>query len=70
MKQINKLSRRELEVVDLLLQGKSNKLIALALGISDRTVEFHLKNAYAKFEERSRMRTGTSRKRIGPHPTK
>jgi DNA-binding CsgD family transcriptional regulator len=55
MKQINKLSRRELEVVHLLLQGKSNKLIALALGISDRTVEFHLKNVYAKFQVSSRM---------------
>src|SRR5215510_6582445 len=55
MKQINKLSRRELEVVNLLLQGKSNKLIALALGISDRTVEFHLKNVYAKFQVNSRM---------------
>lgn len=55
MKQINKLSRRELEVIQLLLQGKSNKLIALALGISDRTVEFHLKNVYAKFQVSSRM---------------
>lgn len=55
MKQINKLSRRELEVVDLLLQGKSNKLIALALGISERPVEFHLKNVYAKFQVSSRM---------------
>jgi len=55
MKQINSLSRRELEVVHLLLQGKSNKLIALALGISDRTVEFHLKNVYAKFQVSSRM---------------
>ena len=55
MKQINKLSRRELEVTHLLLQGKSNKLIAFALGISDRTVEFHLKNVYAKFQVSSRM---------------
>ena len=55
MKQINKLSRRELEVIHLLLQGKSNKLIAFALGISDRTVEFHLKNVYAKFQVSSRM---------------
>ena len=55
MKQLNKLSRRELEVVHLLLQGKSNKLIALALGISDRTAEFHLKNVYAKFQVSSRM---------------
>ncbi len=55
MAQINHLSRRELEVVNLLLLGKSNKLIALALGISDRTVEFHLKNVYAKFQVSSRM---------------
>jgi DNA-binding CsgD family transcriptional regulator len=55
MKQLNQLSRRELEVVHLLLQGKSNKLIALALGISDRTVEFHLKNVYVKFQVSSRM---------------
>src|SRR5215204_4136483 len=55
MKQMNKLSRRELEVINLLLLGKSNKLIAFALGISDRTVEFHLKNVYAKFQVSSRM---------------
>jgi DNA-binding CsgD family transcriptional regulator len=55
MKQINLLSKREKEVVELLLQGKSNKLIALSLGISNRTVEFHLKNVYAKFQVNSRI---------------
>jgi len=54
MAQFNKLSNREWEVAKLLLQGKSNKLIASALGISDRTVEFHLKNIYAKAEVSSR----------------
>lgn len=54
MAQSNKLSDRESEVVKLLLEGKSNKLIASALGISDRTVEFHLKNIYAKTEVSSR----------------
>lgn len=49
------LSRRERNVVDLLLQGKSNKQIALALGISERTVEFHLKNVYAKLHVASRV---------------
>ncbi len=49
------LSRREWEVIELLLQGKSNKLIALSLGISDRTVEFHLKNIYAKCQVSSRI---------------
>ena len=55
MAQFPRLSNREREVVELLLQGKSNKLIASALGISDRTVEFHLKNIYAKFQVRSRI---------------
>ena len=48
-----RLSKREKEVVKLLLQGKSNKQIALSLNISVRTVEFHLKNIYAKFQVNS-----------------
>ncbi len=55
MEQVIQLTNREKEVVKLLLQGKSNKLIALSLGISDRTVEFHLKNIYAKFQVSSRI---------------
>ena len=55
MKQINQLSRREWEVVRLLMQGKSNKLIAASLAISERTVEFHLKNIYTKFQVSSRI---------------
>jgi DNA-binding CsgD family transcriptional regulator len=55
MAQFPRLSNREWEVVKLLLQGKSNKLIAYPLGISDRTVEFHLKNIYAKFQVSSRI---------------
>ena len=51
------LSKRENEVVEFLLQGKSNKQIATALGISTSTVEFHLKNVYAKLEVRSRTET-------------
>ena len=55
MTTLNKLSNREQEVTKLLLQGKSNKLIALSLGISIHTVEFHLKNIYAKFQVNSRI---------------
>ena len=49
------LSRREKEVLTLVLQGKSNKQIALSLNITLRTVEFHLKNIYAKFQVSSRI---------------
>jgi DNA-binding CsgD family transcriptional regulator len=55
MAQSPQLSDREWEVVELLRQGKSNKLIAAALTISERTVEFHLKNIYTKFEVSSRV---------------
>jgi DNA-binding CsgD family transcriptional regulator len=49
------LSRREEEVVASLLQGRSNKQIALSLGVSERTVEFHFKNIYAKMQVASRV---------------
>ncbi|HMX73051.1 MAG TPA: helix-turn-helix transcriptional regulator [Anaerolineales bacterium] len=52
---LNKLSPREIEVVDHVLQGKSNKQIAFQLGITERTVEFHLKNVYTKLGIGSRM---------------
>lgn len=55
MTQTPPLSNREWEVVELLLQGKSNKLIASSLSITERTVEFHLKNIYAKCEVSSRV---------------
>ena len=48
MPQTNSLTEREKAVVELLLQGKSNKQIAFALSITDRTVEFHLTNIYTK----------------------
>jgi len=55
MQPFPRLSHRERETIQLLLEGKSNKLIALAMGVSERTVEFHLKNIYAKFQVHSRM---------------
>ena len=55
MAQFPRLSNREWEVVNLLLQGKSNKMIASSLSVSKRTVEFHLKNIYTKFQVSSRI---------------
>ncbi len=45
---------REKQMIALLLEGKSNKQMALALGMSVRTVEFHLSNIYAKLGVSSR----------------
>ncbi len=55
MTQLDNLSGREREVVNLLLEGKSNKQMASSLHISERTVEFHLNNIYNKFEVGSRV---------------
>lgn len=55
MTQNIRLSKREMEVLKLLLEGKSNKQIAVSLNISSRTVEFHLKNIYAKLQVNSRI---------------
>lgn len=50
----NQFSARERDVIGLLLRGKSNKEIALSLGIANRTVESHLSNIYAKLGVTSR----------------
>jgi DNA-binding CsgD family transcriptional regulator len=47
-------SEREKAVVELFLHGKSNKQIALSLGVTQRTIEFHLGNIFAKLGVRSR----------------
>jgi len=42
------LSRRESEVINLVVAGESNKMIAALLGISPRTVEIHRANGMRK----------------------
>lgn len=42
------LTRRERQVMDLLILGKSNKAIAYDLGISQKTVDFHRTNLLGK----------------------
>jgi len=49
------LSRRELEVVDLIASGYSNKEIANALFISAHTVNDHTKKIYRKLNVHSRL---------------
>lgn len=48
------LSRRERDVLEVLLENLSNKEIATKLGISERTVKFHVSNVLAKFGVRRR----------------
>ena len=48
------LTDRESEVLGLLARGLANKQIALALGISEHTVKFHVSSIYAKLNVTNR----------------
>jgi len=48
------LTARELEVLQLLAEGLSNKEMARALGVAPRTINFHLDNLYSKLSVSSR----------------
>ncbi|HTY43208.1 MAG TPA: response regulator transcription factor [Thermoanaerobaculia bacterium] len=49
-----RLSRREKEVMDALLENLSNKEIASKLNMSERTAKFHVSNLLAKYGVRRR----------------
>jgi DNA-binding CsgD family transcriptional regulator len=44
------LTRREQQVIELVLLGNSTRLVADKLGISAETVKLHRKHAYAKLD--------------------
>ena len=49
------LSKREIEIINLVAKGYSNKVIASSLFISDETVKKHLRNIFSKLNVRSRI---------------
>ena len=57
MSSISDLTSRELEILQLVIAGKTNKAIAGELYISPKTVEFHLENIYTKVGVRTRVMT-------------
>jgi DNA-binding NarL/FixJ family response regulator len=48
------LTSREIDVLELLVEGLSNKSIAERLGISDQTVKFHVSSITGKLGARNR----------------
>ena len=53
------LTPRELEVLHLLAQGKSNKQIAAELVITERTTKFHVSSIFSKLEAANRTEAVT-----------
>ena len=51
---VEPLTERELEVLTLTGRGLTNKVIAVQLGISDRTVQNHLANIFSKLQAENR----------------
>ena len=64
------LSRRELEVARLVARGASNREIAGALAISERTVETHVQNILGKLGVRSRTQIAMWAAAEGIDPTR
>lgn len=49
-----RLTPREVQVIELISKGMRNKEIAVALGISEETVQVHVKNILSKFDVQDR----------------
>jgi DNA-binding NarL/FixJ family response regulator len=59
------LTEREIEVLRLVVEGKTNQEIGLTLGISEKTVEKHLMNIFTKMEVSSRVEAAVQAVRNG-----
>jgi DNA-binding CsgD family transcriptional regulator len=59
------LTPRELEVLGLLVEGRSNRQIAEALFISDKTASVHVTNLLAKLGVHSRLEAAAMARRLG-----
>jgi DNA-binding NarL/FixJ family response regulator len=52
---VPELTRREVEVAELVSQGFANKAVAEQLGIAEGTVKIHLHNIYRKLRVLNRL---------------
>lgn len=55
LKMIGQLTERECEITALLLKGRTYKMIAGELYLSENTVKTHIKNIYSKLDVNSKM---------------
>ena len=66
--QLVKLTKREIEVLTLVVQGRSSKEVADSLFVSKRTVDFHLANIYDKLHVSNRVQAFRRATRLGLIP--
>jgi len=59
------LSPREREVLSLLAEGRTSAEVSVALGVSEETVQTHVRRAMSKLEARSRTQAVASAIRLG-----
>ena len=50
-----RLTKREIQVLSLVLEGKSSREVALTLFCSKRTVDFHVARIYEKLQVSNRV---------------
>ena len=65
--QYSKLTRREKQVLQLVSEGKSNKLIAAKLGITEHTVKLHMHNVVGKIGVSNRTAAAHFYFEVAPH---
>jgi DNA-binding NarL/FixJ family response regulator len=58
MASLSELTPREVEILQLVLTGRTNKAIAAEISVSQKTVEFHLDKIYTKIGVRTRILAG------------
>jgi DNA-binding CsgD family transcriptional regulator len=63
-----KLTKREIEVLTLVIEGNSSKEVADQLYVSKRTVDFHLANIYHKLDVTNRVQAFREATRRGLIP--
>ena len=59
------LTRREVEILSLIVEGYSSKQVAEQLFVSKRTVDFHLDNVFQKLNVHNRMQALQKATRMG-----
>ncbi len=63
----NALSGQESQVLQALATGLNNREIGARLGVTERTVKFHLSNAFAKLRVRNRVEASIIARRMWPN---